>query len=122
MLSENRAPGAESSFPSEKMLLLFASFVFFSAPFWMTDTIDYLAWSIFEVLATLLFLQVLWSRQTLALPSVQFFIPWLAIVFWVALSLFWSANFHATLTSLYKVVFITLMLVNFLNNSKIWET
>lgn len=107
--------------PGVKILILSASCVFFSSAFWMQNTVDYWSWSLIEICGIILFLYLLITRRILLIPSRKFFIPLLLLLFWACCSVLWTANFHATLTAIYKLIFILIMTVVFLNDPELWK-
>lgn len=102
------------------MFYLIASIIFCSSIFWMKDTVDYLSWTIFEITAILLLI-LLVLKNKLLLPEKKQFFPILMIILWSACSIFWTENFHATLTALYKIFFLLIMLIIFMNQNQAWE-
>lgn len=102
------------------MFYLIASIIFCSSIFWMKDTVDYLSWTIFEITAILLLILLI-LKNKLLLPEKKQFFSILMIILWSACSLFWTENFHATLTALYKIFFLLIMLIVFMNKNEAWK-
>ncbi|MBI2118186.1 MAG: O-antigen ligase family protein [Elusimicrobia bacterium] len=103
------------------MLYLISSIIFCSSVFWMKDTVDYFSWTIFEMSATLLLIHLILKKKIL-LPEKKQFLPILLFILWSACSLFWTQNFHATLTALYKIFFSLFILILFINENLKWES
>jgi len=97
------------------------SFIFCSSIFWMTNTVDLTAWSLIEAITILLLLTHLYSKKDLKLPERNILLPLLLLLLGAALSLSWSSHFHATLMSFYKLLFIYLTLILFMNHKESWE-
>lgn len=87
----------------------------------MKSTVDYLGWSIGEVLSVILLLYLLLKNKVLYLPSTIFLTPMLLLTFWSTCTIFWSCNLHASLTGLYKIFFIIFMITVFINDVELWE-
>lgn len=87
----------------------------------MKQTVDFIGWSVVEVATVLLFLWVFLKKERLQIPCHSFFLPLLTLTLYSAATLFWSENFHATLTGTYKLIFIILSLVLFCNERELWE-
>lgn len=94
--------------------------IFFSAIFWMRDTVDFVGWSVTEAAIIACAVRWFWKNGTIALPQNKIFISILILIFYAALGLIWTVNFHATLTGLYKLCAIVLMLILFLNEIEKW--
>ncbi|OGR79494.1 MAG: hypothetical protein A3I11_03745 [Elusimicrobia bacterium RIFCSPLOWO2_02_FULL_39_32] len=102
------------------MLYLISSIIFCSSIFWMKDTVDYFSWTIFEISAILLLILLIFKNKIL-LPERKQLLPILLFILWSACSFFWTQNFHATLTALYKIFLSLFMLILFINENLKWE-
>lgn len=95
--------------------------IFFSAVFWMSNTADYWAWSLLEILAVVLAIRTIRSRSDFFIPERKIVLPFLVLLLWTACALLWTQNFHATLTGFYKVIFICLLIFTFFNSIEQWK-
>lgn len=96
-------------------------FLIFSTALWGGRFPNPAVWSFLEVTAGILFIRRLFSQKAWVLPRQLMAILWGLLILWCALSLSWTANFHATLTSLHKMILITLLSTMFLNEREDWE-
>ena len=102
-------------------MIWIVSLIFCSSIFWMKNSIDLAPWAFFEVISDFLLIRLLFLKKELKIPEKNIFLPLLALLFLTALSLSWSSHFHATLMSLYKVVFILILFVLFMTQKSEWE-
>lgn len=101
-------------------VLILSCGVFFSGIFWVRNTVDLAAWSLFEILAVLLAIRALWKFERPRILSRTFFLGILILILYSAAGLLWSQNFHATLTSVYKLVFGALLLFAISSETEAW--
>lgn len=94
--------------------------IFFSGIFWIRNTVDLTAWSLFEIAATLLAIRSLWMHESPRTLNRTLILGILLFMLYATAGLFWSQNFHATLTSVYKLIFAALLLFTVSREPEAW--
>ncbi len=102
-------------------MILFSAFFFLSSVFWMRSVIHPIGWALAEGLGALLLARLVLRKESLSIPRSDFLIPFLLLVLWTAVSLFWTQNFYATVMSFYKIVFLLILIVAFMNERELWK-
>ena len=98
-----------------------APFIIFSTALWSGLAPNITVWAFLNVAAGVLMIRRLLSPSVWILPSRPFTLAWGGILAWSALSLSWTSNFHATWTSIHKLILITIFSILFLNEQDAWN-
>ncbi|OGR87675.1 MAG: hypothetical protein A3A86_04815 [Elusimicrobia bacterium RIFCSPLOWO2_01_FULL_60_11] len=96
-------------------------FIIFSTALWSGRMPNTAVWSFLELTAGILFIRRLLSQRTWVLPRRFPALLWGLLILWCAASLYWTVNFHATLTSLHKMILISIFSALFLSDRGSWE-